>query len=278
MRRDNRLADGLSRRGVLSDVPRGPEPITKARRHRSRPKAAPAARPWRSCGGGGGGGGCRGAEEEEAAEEVVVAEEEEVVEEAAEGPRPPLRRRCTRPAVRRSRSRVSPELWHFPTCTRPRGPLDRWHAASGRRCTVLPFCTALSNGDSRGHFAKRSKEIVDVAKCQEAQVVLGVLGDIGADVEFVPFAVDGHAQSGGVRVQPGNRVGVGGRGGRDSGFQVPAHGELCGGCRQFNLAALHIWISLRKSEREVVVGVNAETAFLEDTYGKGLGGAINFYG
>ena len=38
---------------------------------------------------------------------------------------------------------------------------------------VLPFCTALSNGDSRGHFAKRSKEIVDVAKCPEGPSGLG---------------------------------------------------------------------------------------------------------
>ena len=60
--------------------------------------------------------------------------------------------------------------------------------------TVLPFCAALGNGDSRGNFAKRSKEIVDVAKCPEAQVVSGVLGDIGADVELVPFAVDANAQ------------------------------------------------------------------------------------
>ena len=74
------------------------------------------------------------AEEEvakEVAEEVVVAEEEEEeVEEEVERLRPPLRQRCTRPADRRRRSRVSPELWHFPACTRPSGPLDLSHAAS----------------------------------------------------------------------------------------------------------------------------------------------------
>ena len=49
MRRDNTLADGLSRRRVLSEVPLGPAPVAKGRRDRSGAKAAPAA-----------GGGCRG--------------------------------------------------------------------------------------------------------------------------------------------------------------------------------------------------------------------------